>query len=144
MSKKVKVLIAVMLAILLVAAGSTVVMAQEEPEPTPEAGAKGLFARVAEILGEDISEQDLIDAFKQARQEMRQEAFIQALGRAVEKGRITQGEADQIIECREQRPEVMDQIRLSRFCAPPALGQCYMWREHNEWHGLGLHRPPVD
>lgn len=142
MSKKVKVLISVMLAILLMAAGSTVVMAQDEPEPTPEAGVKGLLARVADIL--DIPKEDLIDAFKQARQEMRQEAFIQALSRAVEKGRITQGEADQIIEWREQRPEVMDQIWLSRFCAPPALGQCYMWREHNEWHGPGPHRPPLD
>ena len=138
MSKKVKVLIAVMLAILLVAVGSTVVMAQEEPEPTPEAGAKGLLARVAENLG--ITDEELANAFREARQE----AFIQALGRAVEKGRITQGEADQIIEWREQRPEVMDQMRLSRFCAPPALGQCYMWREHNEWHGPRLHRPPVD
>jgi len=132
MSKKVKVLIAVMLAILLMAVGSAVVMAQEEPEPTPEAGAKGLLARVADIL--DIPQEDLIDAFGQARQEMRQEACIRFLDRAVEGGRITQGEADQIIEWRGQRPEVLGSDMCPHTFGFPAFSGRHMWGGHGGWY----------
>ena len=143
MSKKVKVLISVMVAILLVVAATTAtVMAQEEPESTPEAGVKGLLARVAEIL--DIPQEELIDAFKQARQELRQEACLRALDMAVEKELITQDEADQIMGWWQQKPEVLDQMRLRRFCAPSDLGQRYLWREHHDGHGPGPHWPPVD
>ena len=70
MSKKVKVLISVVAAVLLLTVGTTaVVMAQEEPAPEPRAN--GLLARVAGIL--DIPEEDLITAFNQARQEIGQE-----------------------------------------------------------------------
>ncbi len=106
MSRRTKVIISVTLAILLLAVGTTaIVMAQEETTPTLEPGAKGLLVRVAEIL--DIPEEDLINAFKQARQELRGEAFIGALDRAVEKGRITQEEADEIKEWLEQKPEAL-------------------------------------
>jgi len=69
MSKKVKVLISVVAAILLLTIGATVpVMAEEESTPAPEAGANGLLARVAEIL--DIPNENLESAFRQAQQEM--------------------------------------------------------------------------
>ncbi len=139
MSKKVKVLISVMVAILLVVAATTAtVMAQEEEET--EAG--GLLARVAEIL--DIPQEELIDTFKQARQELRQEACLRALDMAVEKELISQDEADQIMGWWQQKPEVLDQMRLRRFCAPSDLGQRYLWREHHDGHGPGPHLPPVD
>ena len=68
MSKKIKVIVAVVVAVLvLTVGGAAIVMAQEEPAPTPQAS--GLLARVAEIL--DIHQETLVDAFKQARQEMR-------------------------------------------------------------------------
>ena len=107
MPKKVKALISILVAALLLTIGSvTMVMAEEEETtPPPEARAKGLRERVADILG--IDQADLIDAFKQAQQEIRQEAFIRHLDKAVENGRITQSEADEIIKWWEQKPEVI-------------------------------------
>ncbi len=108
MSKKVKVLIsALVVALLLTVGGVTMVMAQgeEETTPPPEASAKGLLERVADIL--KIDQADLIDAFKQAQQEIRDEAFISRLNKAVEEGRITREQADEIIKWWELRPEVL-------------------------------------
>ena len=107
MSKRVKILVSALVVILLLTVGGTaMVMAQEEPTPTPEVEAKGLLARVTEIL--DIPQDDLLDAFKQAQQEMRQEAFIRALNKAVaEKGYLTQEEADEIKEWWQQKPEAL-------------------------------------
>jgi hypothetical protein len=94
------------------------VMAQEkEPvqeEPTPQLeGRTGLLVRVADIL--DIPEEDLINAFRQAQQEMKQEAFIRALDKAVEKGLITREEADEIKEWRDNNPKALD-------CLTPGAG----------------------
>lgn len=131
MSKKVKVLISVVATILLLAVGTTtVVMAQEEPESTPEIRANGLIARVADIL--DVPEEDLIDAFKQARQEIRQEirekAVLRAIERAVEKGLIDEDEAGQIIEWWEQRPEAVQDM-LPRVLHSPRLGGGHMQQQ---------------
>ncbi len=107
MSRRVKILISALVVILLLAVGGTaMVLAQEEPTPTPEASAEGLLARVAEIL--DIPQEDLVNAFKQARQEMRQEAFVRALDKAVAEGYITQEEANEIKEWWQQKPEALD------------------------------------
>lgn len=74
MSKKMKVLISMLVVVLLVTViPATVVMAQEDetaPAP-PTAGSDGLLARVAEILG--ISPDELAGAFNQARQGVREE-----------------------------------------------------------------------
>lgn len=135
MSKRVKILVSVVAAILLLAVGTTAaVMAQEEPAP-PEEEANGLLARVADIL--DIPQEDLIDAFKQARQEIRQEirekAVLRAIERAKEKGLINDEEADQILEWWEERPEVLDRIWSPRLFDCPALGNGHTWNK--EWHG---------
>jgi len=66
---------------------------------------KKLFSRVAEILG--IDEQQLIDAFKQARQEMIDEAFDKRLGKAVKRSRLTEEQAEEIKKWREARPEYL-------------------------------------
>ena len=110
MSKKVKVLISALLVAVLLTIGVTAtVMAEEEEEttPPPEENTQRLLDRVAEILG--IDEVDLIAAFKQAQQEMKEEAFINRLNQAVEEGYITQEQADEIIEWWQQRPD--DAIR---------------------------------
>ena len=108
MSKRMKVLISVLVAVLLLTVGGTAIaMAQEEEEPAPPVESNGLLARVAEIL--DIPEEDLIDAFGQARQEMREEVFLNALDKAVEEGLITQEEAGEIREWWAQKPDVLDQ-----------------------------------
>ena len=108
MSKRMKVLVSVLVAVLLLTVGGTAIaMAQEEEEPAPPVESNGLLARVAEIL--DIPEEDLIDAFGQARQEMREEVFLNALDKAVEEGLITQEEAGELKEWWAQKPDVLDQ-----------------------------------
>ncbi len=118
MSRKMKTLVAVMVAVLVLTAGSAaLVMAQEEePPPTPETN--GLLSKVAEILG--IPQEDLSNAFQQARQELKQDAFQQFLNKAIEEGRINQEEADEYLEWWEQRPEAAD-ILLQRLIGPRAL-----------------------
>lgn len=115
MSKKMKVLAAVLVAVfVLIGVSTAVVMAQEEPQPPPETERNGLFTRVSEILG--IPEDELIAAFEQAQLEIREEALNQFLEKAVEQERITQEEADEILEWWEQRPEVANES------LPPGLG----------------------
>ncbi len=105
MSKKAKVLVLVLVTVIMLTVSSiATVMAHEEPAPTPEA--KGFLARVAEIL--DIPQEDLTNAFKQAQQEIREEAFIRFLDKAVEEGRLTQKEADEIKAWWQQKPEALD------------------------------------
>ena len=133
MSRKMKVLVSVLVAVLLLMVGGTAIaMAQEEEEPapqeeelSPQAEANGLLARIAEILG--VPEEDLIDAFTQARQEMMQErwegAFNQALDEAVAEGLLTPEEAEEIREWWEQKPEALGQGLLrcaAGFMAPNA------------------------
>jgi hypothetical protein len=122
MSQRVKVLVSVLLAVVvLTVGGAATVMAQdeptqEEPELAPSSGANGLLARVAEILG--ISQEELVNAFEQSRQEMREETFISHLDKAVEKGLITQDEADEIKDWWLSRPEAV----ADRFCVPVSSG----------------------
>jgi len=133
MSKRVKIVTSVVMATLLLVAGTTVtVMAQEETTP-PEAGARGLLARVAEIL--DISQEDLSSAFKQAQQEMRQEAFDRALDKAIDKGLITEQEADEITGWWGQKPEVVDRGLLQRAFAFRLRN--HLPGEHRGWHWAG-------
>ena len=114
MSKKVKVLVSVLVVvILLTVGGMATVLAQENGEEVTatanETGTNGLLARVAGILG--IPQEELVNAFKQAQQEMREEAFIRYLEKAVEKELITQEEADEIKEWRGERPEALEVLR---------------------------------
>ena len=107
MSKRVKVFISTLVVVALLAVGSTVtVVAQEEPEevtpPVLQAEAVCLLTRVAEIL--EIDEEALVNAFKQARQEMCEESFINRVNEAVAEELITQEQADAIIEWWQQRP----------------------------------------
>ncbi len=107
MSQRVKVLISALVVALLITAGATaVVMAQEEPPP--ETQGHGLLSRVAAILG--IPDDDLASAFKQARQEVRADVFNAALERAVAAGVITPEEAEEIRQWLEQRPEALDPV----------------------------------
>ena len=129
MSKKVKVLVSVLVvAVLLTAGGVTTVMAQEGSEPPPEASTeetstKGLLARVAEILG--VSQEELVNAFKQAQQEIREEALDKLLAKAVEEGLITEDEANEIKGWWEEaRPEVLDQGLCRRARAFTAMRGC--------------------
>ncbi|HEY83417.1 MAG TPA: hypothetical protein G4O01_09080 [Dehalococcoidia bacterium] len=139
MSRKMKLLSLVLVAMLLISVGgATVALAQEDEEAEPQEEqietevveeamptmAPGvLFGRVAEILG--VSEEELKEAFIQARQEMMEErweeAFYRLLDKAVEEGLLTQEEADEIKDWWEQRPEALNLEMLKRtfgFIAP--------------------------
>ncbi len=146
MSKRLKVLVSVLVAVVLLTVGSAaVVMAQEEPTPAPEASTKylmatanttGLLARVAEKLG--VTEEELANAFKEAQQEIRGEAFITWLDKAVEEGRITEDEAEEIREWWQQRPEVLDQGLSSDACFFPALRGSHMGDGFKGWRASGF------
>ena len=153
MSKRMKVLVSVLVAVLLlIASGTAIAMAQEEEEPEPAVASNGLLTRVAEILG--ISEEDLANAFQQARQETREEAYFSFLDKAVAEGRLTQEEAGEIEEWWQQKPESLEQGLLRHACGFKAMRGEQMpgnrlgvrakigsqpWQEMNQqaWRGAG-------
>ncbi len=122
MSKKVRVLISTLVIALLLTMGATAtVMAEGEGEttPPPEASENGLLERVAAIL--EMDEEDLLNAFEQARQEMCEDAFTSHINQAVAEGLITQGQADEILGWWLQRPD--DAIEAWRGQGPNATGR---------------------
>jgi polyhydroxyalkanoate synthesis regulator phasin len=98
-TKKLFILTAVLVPVLIVGATASIALAQDET-----GGKRGaLFARVAEILG--IEQQKVEDAFKQASQELKEEARNQKLQDLVDNGNITQQEADEYKAWLESRPD---------------------------------------
>ena len=95
-------LVALMAAV--IGLGSATVLAQESDGETSRLG---IIARVANILG--LEEQQVQDAFDQARQELRDEQFEEMVGQRldalVESGRITQEQADELREWYAERPD---------------------------------------
>ncbi len=135
MSKKVKVLVAVLMAVVLLAVGgAATVMAEEETSPSQEASTAnttrpdGLLARVADILG--ISQEELVDVFKEAQQELRQEAFTsyldEYLREAVDEGLITPDEATEIMEWWDNGPEALNRLFSHRGVFPAIGGRQMM------------------
>jgi len=129
MSKKMKVIVSALVAVvLLTVGGAAVVMADDGSTATEnETGRKGLQARVAEILG--IPSDNLTSAFEQAQQEMREEAFLRYLDKAVEDGLITHPEADEIREWWVQKPESVDHLTPRCFLGKALHGR-HMWGAH--------------
>jgi len=134
LSKKVKVIVGVLVAVLLLSLGGVAtVMADDGSTATAnEVGDKSLLARVADIL--DIPEEDLIDAFRQARQEMREDAFVNYLDKAVDKELITPEQAEEIEKWWEERPESLDCLPPGCFVSKgllgrPTWGYCRGWSD---------------
>jgi hypothetical protein len=65
-------------------------------------------SKVADKLG--LDEDTVATAMKEARQEMMDEALAERLQEAVDEGRITQEQADQISEWMKSRPEALDEL----------------------------------
>jgi hypothetical protein len=86
---------------------------------------KTLLARVAAILG--IDRQKVEDAFAQARREMRDEALDSYLKNLVDKGKITQQQADQYKAWVKSRPDMsqyqqkLKEWQQARPAMPPEL-----------------------
>ena len=72
--------------------------------PGDQAPTQTLLARVATTLG--IQEQALKDAFVKAQGEMQMEALTERLKNLVEKGTITQDQADQYLAWQKARPNI--------------------------------------
>lgn len=82
-------------------------------ESNGDSKADKFTSRVAEILG--LDEAQVEDAMKQARQELRDEAMQNKLDSLVEKGLITQEQADEYLEWRQSRPEAIPWFGKSGF-----------------------------
>ncbi len=91
---------------LVVGVGGGAVLAQDNGNGA-EKPIRGLITRVADILG--LEEQQVQDAFDQARREMRDERFEEQVGRKldalVESGELTQEQADELREWYAARPD---------------------------------------
>lgn len=140
MKKRTKFAVIAIVAIVALASGITAIAFAESPEG--EAGSDSgpgqvFISKVADILG--LDEEQLADAFIQARQEMWEECCEQRLQRAVEEGRITEGEAEQIREWWDSRPEALQQpgaaahLRLRnelchQFGSPERIRMSNTWR----------------
>ncbi len=98
-------------AVVALSAGITAVVSAQSPEAEvgSDTGPRQVFlGKVAGILESD--EEELADAFKQARQEMCEEGQEQRLQNALDEGLITEEEAEQIRAWRDSRPEAMQQL----------------------------------
>jgi len=118
-SKKMKILVSVLVAVLVFTIGGTAMaLAQEDEEEELVTGveANGLLSKIAEIL--DIPEDELREAFAQAREELREErfeaTFYQLIDKAEEEELITPEEAEAIREWWEEKPEALDAALLQR------------------------------
>jgi hypothetical protein len=106
MSKKLKIVMAVVAGVVVLAVGgAAIVMAagsSTTPTTTPTAQSNTLFAKAATTLG--VTEQQLTDAFKQANTQAESQMIDQQLAQAVTKGTITQAESDAIKTWLSQKP----------------------------------------
>ena len=121
--RKHRIVIPVAIAMVAVAIVSfSVAFAQGNAER--DSNASKLAIKVAEILGLDTTEVN--DAMKQARKELRDEATKKKINSLVEKGRLTQEQADKYLNWIQSRPEGI-----------PAIGKhSFMEREsHRGWKG---------
>ncbi|MFC2010626.1 hypothetical protein ACFLVU_00020 [Chloroflexota bacterium] len=140
MSKKIKILGLVLVAAVLLTAGSaTAVMAQDEPyeEETTEETIEieiettrclernGFLVKVAELLG--MTPEELAEVFAKAQQELEDEVIIKYIENAAEQGLITPEEATEIITWWQSRPEVVDEL-LPWLHMGPSSNNCYTWR----------------
>jgi hypothetical protein len=146
MSRKWKILLSILVAVVVLAlGGGAIVMAADGDQPAATTS-NPLFAKVATTLG--ITEQALTDAFKQARTQAENELITNALAKAVENKVITQTESDAIKAWLAQRPAsptketlkawwdtkptVTNQGVYKRFLQAPGnmrrLGYCLMQR----------------
>ena len=118
------ILLAVLAAVILVGSIAGVVYAQddEEEDVSPRAV---LLEKVADRLGIDV--QQLEDAFNEAVAEMRDEAQVRWLEKAVEEGLITAEEAQEYSEWWAARPDVefgLGDRGVGGFGGPRMRGGC--------------------
>jgi len=167
MSKKVKVLTGVLVAVLVITFGGTAIaLADEQEETQPVTNGWGvgqLLTRIAEIL--EIPEEELLNAFNQAHEEMgveSQHRFMdggclfpdqiakreqlrlkiqdRVLGKAMERGFISENETAAIEEWWQDRPGALDNV-MPRARIFNAFRGRHMMAGHGGWHGQAPSQP---
>ncbi|MCK4324296.1 MAG: hypothetical protein KAW89_07180 [Armatimonadetes bacterium] len=111
MKKHMKLGVVAIVAVLALTAGiaATALALSPEGEAASVDGPRQVFvSKVADILG--LEDEQVADAFRQASQQMREEAQQQRLQEAVENGLITEEEAGMIQEWWQDRPEAIQQL----------------------------------
>lgn len=107
MSKKWAMMIGITGLVLLAIGGASLAFAAESPASGNVTGnvttIKSLLPRVAAILG--IPEPTLVNAYKQAEKQIKDEQFLKALEKAVASGRMTQDEANKLKQWYLSRPD---------------------------------------
>ena len=127
--RKMRIIIPITIAVVAVTAFSlTVVLAQENERG--DSNASKLAAKVAKILGLDAAEVD--DAIKQARREIRDEAIQKKLNALVEKGQLTQEQADEYLNWIQSKPEGIPAIGKQSF---GKMGHHKGWKGHGRFFG---------
>ena len=113
--KKLRVVIPLALAVIgIMVISLNVAFAQgEQGERDADSGTGSLATKVAEILGLDAVE--VGSAIKQAREELRDEALKKKIDGFVQRGRITQKQADEYLEWIQSRPIELPEIRKHSF-----------------------------
>ena len=106
----------------------SVVLAQENEKG--DSNASKLAAKVAVILGLDTAVVD--DAIKQAREELRDEAIQKKINSLVEKGRLTQEQADEYLNWMQSRPAGIPAIGKHSF---GKRGHHRGWKGHGRFFG---------
>jgi hypothetical protein len=111
MSNKVKILLAVVVAAIVLAIGGGVAVMADEGQTTQS---NPLFAKVAAVLG-NVTEQQLTDAFKQAREQVASTEIETRLARALADGIITQTEKTAIETWLAQKPDYTDKEAMKAW-----------------------------
>ena len=127
--RKLRIIIPIAIAVVVVTAiGFGVAFAQGNEKG--DSNASRLAAKVAEILGLDAAVVD--DAIKQAREELRDEAIQKKLNALVEKGQLTQEQADEYLNWIQSKPEGIPAIGKQSF---GKMGHHKGWKSHGSFFG---------
>ncbi len=137
MSRRIKVLIGVLVAVLMLTIGGTAIALADTTGTTAATDNTGprlsLLERVAKLL--NIPQDDLTKAFNQAQQEMKQEAQQRWQERVKERKAPTQEQLDKMQEQREQ----MRQKMLDKAVEKGIISDNESLQIENWWNG----RPPA-
>ena len=127
--RKLRIIIPLVIAVVAVATISFNIALAQGNEGD-DSNASKLAITVAEILGLDAAVVD--DAIKQARRELRDEAVQNNLNALVEKGRLTQEQADEYLNWIQSKPEGIPAIGKQSF---GKMGHHKGWKGHGRFFG---------
>lgn len=148
MSKKLKIVIALVAGVVILSLGSgAIVMAATSTTATTTATTtaaqcngtvgNGLYTAAAATLG--VTEQQLADAFQQAQAQAQQQNITAALAQAVANGTITQAESTAIQAWLAQKPTSPTQANMKAWEAEkPQLSNPNAWKTILGFPGKGM------